>query len=72
MNGYISIVITVILAVIALYGISRVFYAIYCNVRVILITVNAMTSELLRDRPVNANALGSLNQNVLNAHILLI
>lgn len=29
MNGYISIVITVMFAVIALYGVSRAFYAIY-------------------------------------------
>ena len=31
MNGYISIVITVMFAVIALYGVSRAFYAIYCT-----------------------------------------
>ena len=33
MNGYISIVITVALAVIALYVVSTVFYAIYRNVK---------------------------------------
>ena len=33
MNGYISIVITVILAVIALYGVSSAFYAIYCTIK---------------------------------------
>ena len=33
MNGYISIVITVILAVIALCAVSTAFYAIYCTVK---------------------------------------
>lgn len=33
MNRYISIVITVILAVIALYAVPTVFYAIYCTIK---------------------------------------